>query len=434
MGAARWQREAMSDVSGPDASGEPSPEPPGAGEPDPGGDEHDDEHASGERNGDGIPRWVPRLVVLYFAGLAAFSVLQWLLGRLSSLLLDLFVALFLSFALEPAVNWLQSKGWRRGWATGASFVGLLVFASVFLFAIGAVVFDQVSQFIDDAPTYAEDTATFLNDTFGTNIEVERLQEELTREDGPAQEWATRLAGNALSLGATALGTLFRLLAIGLFTFYLVADGPKLRRNVCSVLPRRYQERVLETWELAIDKTGGYLYSRALLALLSAVAHWIAFQIIGVPHAAAIALFVGIVSQFVPTVGTYIAGALPVLIALANDPIDAIWVLAFVVVYQQIENYLFAPRVTARTMSLHPAVAFGTVIAGAALFGAVGALLALPAAAVFQAIASANVTRHDVVDSHLIDGPRRRRGWFRRDETAADGGVEEAAGTPGEGGG
>jgi predicted PurR-regulated permease PerM len=369
-----------------------------------------------------MPRWVPRAILLYFVGLAAFGTLTWLIGRLQTLLLDIFVALFLSFALEPVVNWLQHRGWRRGWATGAAFVGLLVFTAVFLFAIGAVVVDQVNQFIDRAPEYAQDAADFVNDRFGANVSVEELQDELTREDGPVQSLATQLAGNALGVGASALGILFRLLTIGLFTFYLVADGPRFRRTVCSFLPESRQHRVLETWEIAIDKTGGYLYSRALLALVSALFHWGFFQIIGVPYAAALGLFVGIISQFVPTIGTYIAGAVPVLVALATDPVDGLWVLGFVVAYQQVENYLFAPRITARTMALHPAVAFATVIAGAALFGAIGALLALPVAAVMQAVGSTYIARHEVVETQMTAEPRPRRGWRRpaaeSDELAA----------------
>lgn len=367
-----------------------------------------------------MPRWLPRAILLYFVGLAAFGTAQWLLGRLSNLLLDLLVALFLSFALEPVVNRLQKRGWRRGVATGAAFVGLLAFVAVFLFAIGSVVVDQVSQFIDEAPQYAQDAADFANDHFGANVSVEELQKELTRQDGPAQNLATRLAGNALAIGASALGALFRMLAIGLFTFYLVADGPKFRRTVCSFLPPNRQRNVLETWEIAIDKTGGYLYSRALLALLSALAHWAFFAALGVPYAAALALFVGLVSQFVPTIGTYIAGAVPVLVALANQPADGLWVLAFVVAYQQVENYLFAPRITARTMALHPAVAFATVIAGAALFGAVGALLALPAAAVIQALGSTYIARHEVIETDMTAEPRRHAGgwrWGRREPEA-----------------
>jgi predicted PurR-regulated permease PerM len=389
-------------------------------------DQAEDDSVARER----MPRWVPRAILLYFVGLAAFGTLTWLIGRLQTLLLDLLVALFLSFALEPVVNWLQHRGWRRGLATGAAFLGLVVFAVVFLLAIGAVVVDQVNQFIDRAPEYAQDAADFVNERFDANVSVEELQEELTREDGPVQSLATQLAGNALGIGASALGVLFRMLAIGLFTYYLVADGPRFRRTVCSFLPASRQRRVLETWEIAIDKTGGYLYSRALLALMSALFHWAFFQAIGVPYAAALGLFVGLISQFVPTIGTYIAGAVPVLVAVATDPIDGLWVLAFVVAYQQLENYVFAPRITARTMALHPAVAFATVIAGAALFGAVGALLALPLAAVVQAVGSTYIARHEVIESQMTADPRPKRETttlFRRRSTTerSEGGESRA---------
>ena len=103
--------------------------------------------------------------------------------------------------------------------------------------------------------------------------------------------------------------------------------------------------------------------------MSGFSHWVAFEIIGVRYAVALAVFVGIVSQFIPVVGTYLAAALPALIALVSSPADAVWVLAFATAYQQVENYLLAPRITARTMALHPAVAFGTVIAGAGIIGA-----------------------------------------------------------------
>ena len=81
----------------------------------------------------------------------------------------------------------------------------------------------------------------------------------------------------------------------------------------------------------------------------------------------------------------------------------LWIIiVFIVVYQQIENYVFAPRITARTMELHPAVAFGAALAGASLLGAVGAVLALPAAAMMQALAGEWGKRYDVVDSHLTE--------------------------------
>ena len=120
--------------------------------------------------------------------------------------------------------------------------------------------------------------------------------------GPVQSLATRLAGNALAIGASAVGILFRMLAIGLFTFYLVADGPKVRRTICSFLPPDRQRHVLEKWDIAIDKTGGSLYSRLLLALISALFPWGFFELIGVPYAAAKAAIVGLTKRLAKEVG------------------------------------------------------------------------------------------------------------------------------------
>jgi predicted PurR-regulated permease PerM len=169
-----------------------------------------------------------------------------------------------------------------------------------------------------------------------------------------------------------------------------------------VLPAERQREVLRVWDIAIDKTGGYFYSRALLAGFAAAAGWAAFSIIGVPFALALALWLGVFSQFVPVVGTYIGGVLPLLIALLESPAKAIAVLVYVVLYQQVENYLLAPRVTLHTMSLHPAVSFAAAIAGATLLGIPGALMALPIAATVQAFVSTYLQRHTVVDSPLTE--------------------------------
>ncbi len=125
-----------------------------------------------------------------------------------------------------------------------------------------------------------------------------------------------------------------------------------------------------------------------------------FQAIGIQAPVAMALWVGLISQFLPVVGTYIAGALPVLVQFVDSPPKALVILVFVILYQQVENYFLLPRITARTMDLHPAVAFGSAIAGGAILGAVGAILAIPAAAMAQAVISNFGERHEVIDSHL----------------------------------
>lgn len=342
----------------------------------------------------------------------ALVTLDWVFRRLTGLLTMLLVSLFLSFALEPAVNYLSRRGMRRGSATGLVFFAGLAMLGIFLAAMGSLLADQLVKLVDEAPSYITEIEVWFDDQLGLQVNTDSILEEFN-EGGSVASLASDLAGNLVALGTTIMQILFQMLTIALFTFYLVADGPRLRRTICSTLTPASQREVLRVWELAIEKTGGYIYSRLLLAGLSFVVHWIAFAVIGLPFPIPLALWVGVLSQFVPVIGTYIAGVLPVLIALLNEPVTAIPVLIVILLYQQIENYLFAPRITARTMSVHPAVAFGTVIAGTSLLGAVGALLAIPAGATIQAFVSSYVTRHEVVESTLI-GPEKELEDAERD--------------------
>lgn len=166
--------------------------------------------------------------------------------------------------------------------------------------------------------------------------------------------------------------------------------------------------MLRAWEIAVAKTGGYLYSRGLMAFISGVATYIVLAVLGVPYAPALAVWVGLVSQFVPTIGTYLAGALPVLLAFTVDPWYALYVLGFVVIYQQFENYVLQPKLTSKTVDIHPAVAFGSVIAGTALLGAVGALIAIPAVATLQSFLGAYVKRYELTRDAESSTSRRRR--------------------------
>ena len=344
----------------------------------------------------------PRDVVFLLVGAAVLYVAFWLAVRLRSLLVMLLISLFLAFALEPAANLLARRGWRRGLATAAVFVALIIGVVVFVAALGALLVDQVGALVDAIPGYARQITEFLNDTLGTELSGDNLAANLLGNPG-VQDFVNGLAAAAVGLSTTLVGLILQGMTIGLFTFYLVADGPRLRRSVCSVLPPGRQQVTLRVWDLAIESTGGYIYSRALLAGCSAVVTTLFLALVGVPYPLALGLWVGLVSQFVPSVGTYLAGALPVLIALLDQPLDALWVLAFIVVYQQVENMVLSPRITSRTMALHPAVAFGAVIAGGAIMGPIGALLALPAAASVQALVSSYLHRYEVVASPLV-GP------------------------------
>jgi predicted PurR-regulated permease PerM len=361
---------------------------------------------------DRMPRWVWRAVAVFWFGALVALVARELFGKLSNLLVILLVSLFLSLAVEPGVNRLAKRGWRRGSATGLILASVVTILLVFVAAIGTLVASQIADLLQNSETYVTRTVDFLNDTFDTNIDPADVIAEIQDEDGRIQQFITDQGDEAVRVSLSALGVAFEALTVMLFAFYLVADGPRLRRVICSRLRPARQRRVLEAWELAIEKTGGYLYSRALLAGLSAVFHWIVFQAVGTQAPVALALWVGLISQFLPVVGTYLAGLLPVIVTLIDSPVKAMVIAIAILVYQQIENYVFAPRITARTMELHPALAFGSALAGGAVLGAVGAVLALPAVAMVQALMSNAGTRYEVVDTQLTEVPRRRAGRRR----------------------
>lgn len=349
-----------------------------------------------------VPKWVPYSIALFFIFQLVFNFVEDAISSLHSFFIIIIVSMFLSFAIEPAVNILCRRGMKRGYATGLVFLFLTLLLGLFFFAIVSLVVEEVSKLANNPQDITEKVTSFINQHFNTHINTDSLNKAVKDS-----KFLESFASDAFSIGTSAVGVIFQLFTIALFTFYLVADAPKLRRTVLRRLPTEKQKVVLSTWELAIEKTGGYIYSRTLLAVLSGLFHWVFFSIYGIKYAIALAVWVGFVSQFIPVIGTYIAGILPILIAFTKSPSAALWVFVFVFIYQQVENYLFAPRITSRTMNMHPAVAFGAVIVGGSIFGTVGALLSLPAVAMLQALVSSYLGEHEIIDSPMTKDPVRR---------------------------
>ncbi|MEU3374251.1 AI-2E family transporter [Streptomyces sp. NPDC006660] len=364
-----------------------------------------------------MPRWLPRAAVLVLALYACFQLGSWAFHQLIGLLINILIAFFVALAMEPAVGRMAARGMRRGLATFLVFFALLIATAGFVVLLGSMLAGQIVDMVEQFPKYLDSVINWVNHSFHTKLSRVEVRDSLLHSDW-LKKYVQNSATGVLDVSATVLGGLFRLLTIFLFAFYFAADGPRLRRAVCSVLPPSRQTEVLRAWEIAVDKTGGYLYSRSLMALISGVAHYVLLQILGVPYAPALAVWVGLVSQFIPTIGTYLAGALPMLLAFTVDPWYAVWVLGFVVIYQQFENYMLQPKLTARSVDIHPAVAFGSVIAGTALMGAVGALIAIPAVATLQAFLGAYVKRYDVTDDWRVHGRHQQGGRGPRPDAGA----------------
>ena len=348
-----------------------------------------------------MPKWVPRAILLFWAGFIATLVVRELFHQLTDFLILLLISLFFALAIEPAVNRLAARGWSRGSATSLMLLSVFVAVISFGAAIGTLVATQAQDLFDNREQYVTDTVDFLNDTFGTSIDSQNWIESISDPNGSVQNFFENQQDRVVDVSLGALSGLLQVFSIILFAFYLIADGPRLRRTICSRLSADKQKTVLAVWNLAVQKTGGYIYSRALLAVVSAFFHWIVFQSIGTPAPVALAVWVGLISQFLPVVGTYLAGVLPVLLAFLDSPIKALIVIVFIAVYQQLENFLLAPKITAQTLELHAAVAFGAAIAGGAILGPIGAVLALPFAAMVQGIVGNWGRRFEIINDPLV---------------------------------
>lgn len=329
--------------------------------------------------------------------LLAVAAVVWLAFRLSNFLFMVFVALFVAIAFEPPVHYLERKGWRRGAATGVVFLVAFALFVLFMWALLPLFVDQVQRLIEAVPNLVESMITFLQDNFG--FELSGVNPEQVARDllGSVQNLTGVVANGVIGIASSVFSSVIFATTVALFSFYMIAELPKLQRTVLSFLPEESQRKALHVWDVAVEKMGGYVYSRLILAVVSAIVTYLFLSFLGVPFSISLAIWVGILSQFVPVVGTYLASILPAIVALTfNDVATAIWVVLFFVGYQQLENYLISPRITKRTMEIHPAVSVGAIIIGGTLMGGIGVVLALPVAGIIQAIISESRKPYEVV--------------------------------------
>jgi predicted PurR-regulated permease PerM len=313
-----------------------------------------------------------------------------------SLVFQVIMAWLASIAMEPAVSRL-ARHMRRGLATALVMLGVILFAVGFSAAFGNLLVSQAVTLVQAIPEVLASLTTWLNTTFGTSFDPTQLLEELRLTPQSLASIGVDVAGGVLGVVVAVLGGIFSLFTLGLFIFYFSADAPRLKRWIARLLPPQHQEIFLVVWGLAVKKTGGYVAARVVLAAICGGITAIFLLIIGMPYWLALGVWTGVVSQFVPTVGTYIAIALPVVVGLTSaDPVDGVLALIFALIYQQIENLTIEPRISADAVEMHPAVAFGAVILGAALFGVAGAFVAVPIAALLLSLVEIYSRTYDVL--------------------------------------
>ena len=295
--------------------------------------------------------------------------------------------------------------------------------------MAAVVAREANLIVDQLPSYIDKLNAFTRDHF--DLTVFSASQRAAAADAGAhlidflKEHQDDIVGGIAS-GVSAIFTVF---TIGLFTFYLTAQGPQVRRALLSRVRPERQDRILFAWEVAIKKMGGYLYSRLLLSAINGALMYLTLKIVGVPYALPLAIVSGLIAEFIPIVGTYLGGRS----AARRGPRGTgdhrddrragrdRDLPAGGELLPQSPDRLEDDRA-------NPGVAFGAAMAGGAFGGFVGAFFALPIAATIQTFLSTYSTSYEVADSALthVDAPpadppepERRPRWRRSRRDAGD---------------
>ena len=339
--------------------------------------------------------WRAGFIGLAVIAIGAFG--RFLLEDGGSVIFTVLMSWFFAMAMAPAVDRL-SQHMKRGLATLIVMGGILVFLVLFAAAFGKLLVEQLIEVLEALPTLAEEGLAWFNSTFGTAYTAQEILAQINLDDAALKQLATQAAAGIFSIATSVLGSVFGLFTFALIAFYLSTDGARLKRFVASMLPRRSQEVFSNVWTITAEKTGRYVAARAILATVNAVCSGIVFALIGLPYWLPLAIWTGLVAQFIPTIGTYISIILPVIVGLlSGNPWLGVIVLGYALVYQQIENLTIEPRISAKAVDVHPAYGFVSVLLGAALFGVAGALLAIPVSAMILSLVQIYVKRHRLLE-------------------------------------
>jgi len=348
-----------------------------------------------------MPTWFPRALRLTIGYVLGTLALLWFFNQARDLLgLALLAALF-SLSLESAVNQLHRRGWSRGAATATLLVGVMGFFLILGLTVIPIMVKNLGRIADDVPGWIDDVNDYTQREFDVQLIPDSAIHPSESSVDAAKNFVSDYGGALVGTVGGFVGAIFSVFTIALFVFYMTSNAPKIRRSVVSLLRPDRQRDVLWAWNVAIEKTGGYLYQRILLAVINSSLMLIVMLLADIPFAVPLAVFTGFTAAFIPIVGTYLAGIVPVVVALAAaGPGRALILLAWIVIYQQLENYLLEPRLSKKTMNLNPGIALAAALAGGSVGGLIGAFFALPTAAAIQSFITTYATRYEVEDTEL----------------------------------
>jgi predicted PurR-regulated permease PerM len=296
----------------------------------------------------------------------------------------LVIAAFIAVAMSGPVN-LFARAMKRGLAIALSYL-ILVLIPVGMGAllIPAIV-NQAETLANNVPQYARDVTQFvndndtlrnLNDKYDFTSEIESLARELPAHLGDA---AVILS----DIGVGVVNSIFAVVTILILSIFMVAGGPRWVQALVEAQPAGRREQVERALRHIAHAIGNYVGGVLLQATIAATLAFTVLTILGVPFAGPLALLF-FFFELIPVVGAAIAATLIAIVVLfVNFPVGLIVWIIFAIVYQQIENYVLQPQIQKRAAKLEPFVILVAVLFGATLFGIVGAILAIPAAASIQ---------------------------------------------------
>jgi predicted PurR-regulated permease PerM len=343
----------------------------------------------GERN--------PSLRTMFAYGVVgALGVLTVFLGAFAvyavrALLVQVMIALFIAVSLDPAVRWMIGRGVKRGQAVGVILLFALLLVAGLLWLVLPPLIHEVPKLAGDFPGYLtklrerSPSLRHLEDRFN-------LQPKITDY---AQHLPSKLGSQALSFGRRFLGALVSTLLIVVLSIYFMIDLPRLRRALVRLFPKRLRPRVNHAVNVVIDKVGGYMIGNLIISLIAGVATFIACFALRVPFAVPLAVFVAL-TDLIPMVGATLGAVVTVVVAFATKDIwpTTILVAVFFLLYQQLENYLIAPRVMRNSVQMPALAVLLAALLGGAVLGLIGALIAIPVAAAIRVIATPVIRARD----------------------------------------
>jgi predicted PurR-regulated permease PerM len=305
----------------------------------------------------------------------AWHVITWIL-----------IALFLSLALNPAVESFERRGLKRGWASFiVFFLALLAFAGLGALLLPPLI-DQITTFVDDVPQLVDDLTAgrgplgFLQEDYQI---VDKIEDAI-QEQGAGGVLGVTTAGIAIARGVVSF--VVGVVAISFLTFFMLLEGPRLAARFRDFLPETLKPR----WERVsgdIYRTvGGYVTGNLVISLIAGVISAVVLFVLGSDYAIALAVVVALF-DLVPLAGATLAAIIVSTVAFIElGWIKGAIVIGFFVLYQQLENHVLQPVIYGRTVQLSPLTVLVAVLIGAELVGILGALAAIPVAGIIQAIA------------------------------------------------